>query len=380
MNAAKTGNPSKLAHRYDKVVKNGTAEEIPSHAVMKIVSTGLVSGDEVYTVGKSGGESGGKFLINGPQKITASGWGWATDSYPAIAAYDAGSPPAVPANGSLWGPFGSWKLSINGSGFLILGGPESGLVRVAQAPPGATAGADFPLILIRNDSGIKRNNRGLFGIGAPLNLPPDQLPIQPAFASTSPDAGRPWVVALNEVDPGNYVDAAPVGILSVLLNYRGQEYENPGLVHRFSDAIEGNYNNLASSQDGPARILWRERQGVSGSSTNGVQWAFILLDHQGSIDGPRGIITVPVTAATGIRGLPITPGKGKAMLYSPTGTGGVAGSPWSPGPIVDVETWMHAETATGKPVLLRPSRRLPDGHTIYELTAEGCKAVPLTPP
>lgn len=378
MRNSSTGSLGRFEVQYDKLVKNSTAETVPPYGVMQVIGAAAHDEEEEYAIAKPTGSSNAKFLINGPLSIGPGDWGHGTSRYPAVIAYDPGTPPLSPTPGSLWGPFGDWKISINGTGFLITGTAKDGLVRAAEAPPLATAGADFPLIIVRNDSGLNRQNRSIFGLSVPLNVPPAQLPVQPIWASNSPDSGVPWVVSLNDVNAGGYVDCAPVGILAVRLNYRGQEYENPAQIHRFADASEGDYDTLVSCQDGPARILWRERGGISGSGTNGIQWAFIALDQQGVIDGPRGIVTVAVTAATGFRGQAITPGKGMVQLYE--APFGPAGTPWQPGPIVEVESWAPEGSAVGKGVPLRPSRRLPNGNTLYELVNEPCKVFPAPTP
>lgn len=371
---SKPGNRGKFESIYDKPVRNASGTTIPPYAIMQVVGGATATTDEVYQVAQAASGGNRKYLINSPLPIDAGEPGHATDQYPAICAYEFGSGSPVPVPGELWGPFGGFRLSTDGSGFLIVGEAEDGLVRVAEAPPLATAGADFPLIIVRNVSGLSRGNRSIFGIGEPLNSPALTLPVQPTFLSVPPVAGQFWVVALSNVGNGNYVDAAPIGVLAVQIDYRGQEYINPALAHWFVDCAESNYANLVSAQDGPGRILWREKQGVSGGGTNGIQWAFIQLDHQGVIAAPRAVITEAVTPATGTLNGLLIPGKGKARLYN--NAGGNAGAAWVPGSIVDVETWMRGTTAVGKPVLLRPSRRLPNGHTIYEIQSEGCAVIP----
>jgi hypothetical protein len=373
MEHSRPGKSSQLRQRYDKRVKNTSGSTIPPFGIMRITGATKYGEDEFYNVAQPSGSGSEKYLLNGPQEIVSGGEGSATDDYPAVARYDGTGGTPIPTE--LWGPFGSFSLSVNGTGFLIVGTPENGLVRVAEAGPLATAGADFPIIIVRNMSGTARGNRSIFSLSTPISVPPDQLPIQPYINSAAPDAGKFWVVSLSNVNHLDYVDCAPVGVLAVQIDYRGQEYSNDALRHDFVDAQEGNYSVLKSSQDGPGRILWRAKQGVSGSATQGVQWAIINLDHQGILSSPRILITTEVTAATGTRGNPLTPGKGKGQLYTPPYTG-IAGSIWLPSGVVDVETIAFETTPVGKMCACRASRRLPTGHIVYEIIAEPCKEMP----
>ena len=108
---------SKWFNRFPHVVQNASGTDAPPYAVLQITGAAAVSADEVYTVTQPNGATKAKYLLNGPQAIAAGGYGAATDVYPATAAGTGAT------SGAEWGPVaGSWTLSPNGKGFLILGG------------------------------------------------------------------------------------------------------------------------------------------------------------------------------------------------------------------------------------------------------------------
>ena len=375
MHATQPGADSHLANRYDKRVYNSSGQTIPPFSIVKVSTSNPPGQDDLQFVTVPTGSGSEKYLLTGPQELLPNRETVATDTYPAEVRYDSAG--GAPAGGSLWGPFGGFSLSVNGTGFLILSAPANGRVRVAEVPASSSASADYPLFYVRNLSGLARPTRTIFGLTTPFINPPTNLSIMSQWNSAPPNAGQFFCISLDNVAVNDFVLCAPVGVLAVQLDYRGTEYLNDAQLHGFADASESNYAHLKSSQDGPARILWRERQAVIGSGTQGVQWAFVNLDHQGVVDAPRGVVFEEITAATGNRGGPLTPGNGRATLYR--STGGNAGAVCVVVGNVDVENWFRGAIPVGKPVGLRPCRRLPNGHLLYEVSAEGCAEVPVAP-
>jgi hypothetical protein len=330
---------------------------------MQIVGASLVGEETVYNVGKPTGAASAKYLVNTPVAIPASSPGAGTDQYPTDAAYIT---QAVPAGGMEWGPVNnSWLLSPSGKGFLILGGAANGVVRVA-AKAGTSAGDDFPLIKIVNASGLVRQFGNIVGYGAPVDPPPASLNRIPTFQSVPPGAGKPFAVLLNDVASGDTADAAPLGVVNVQINYTDA-------AHTHAVAITNDYVKLASAADG-ALILWRELGHVAGGGTLGVQWARVRLDPVAMIDDPWGVVYSTITAASGPRDGPITPGTGLVRLYLPP-TGPI-GTPWQPGPNIPCETSMYDASTVYKIVIIRKSRIAPDGSTIYRAISQGCKEQP----
>jgi hypothetical protein len=347
-------------------VKNTTSEEVPPFAVMQVVSTSNTNQEEEYRVTKPTGSSGASYIINSPFPIAGNLFGSGTMGV-ATAAYNAAL--GTPTTGAEWGPVnGSWLLSPSGKGFTILGGAANGLVRVAPKG-GATAGDDFPLVKIVNVSGLARSFGNIVGYGNSVDPPPATLSRIPTFQSAAPQAGQPFCVLLTDAGLNQTVDAGPVGVVPC------QIYLNDA-THKYADAINNQYSWLGSAATGPALILWREKQGIVGGGTLGLQWARVRLDPVAMTSDPRGVIESTVTAASGFRSAAtLTPGFGTIRLYLPPASGPI-GTAWNKGTTIQAETWMHATSAIGKPVILRESRKAPDGSTIYLAIAEGCKEVP----
>lgn len=88
----------------------------------------------------------------------------------------------------------------------------------------------------------------------------------------------------------------------------------------------------------------------------------------------RGVTSTAITAATGTKNGPQTPGTGQVLLY--TKPAGPAGTAWQPGTVVTAENWMHGTIASFKPVHLKKSRKSDTGTQIYVIIAEGCAEVP----
>lgn len=106
-------------------VKNGSSEEIPAHAVLRIISGTFTDNEMVLTVGKPNTAGlGKKHLVNGPFQIGAS----STSEQPATFLSD-GGPVMVsgsPSVGSEWGPVdGQWYIATGGVGFQIVGAAGS---------------------------------------------------------------------------------------------------------------------------------------------------------------------------------------------------------------------------------------------------------------
>ena len=103
-------------------VQNGSGEEIPPHAVMRISSGDIVDGEMVIVVGKPDtADLGKKHLVNGPFLIgidpTDEGYAtFLTDGGPVMVS-------GSPSTGDEWGPVdGQWHIATGGSGFHIIGG------------------------------------------------------------------------------------------------------------------------------------------------------------------------------------------------------------------------------------------------------------------
>jgi hypothetical protein len=268
-------------------VKNTTSEEVPPFAVMQVVSTSNTNQEEEYRVTKPTGSSGASYIINSPFPIAGNLFGSGTMGV-ATAAYNAAL--GTPTTGAEWGPVnGSWLLSPSGKGFTILGGAANGLVRVAPKG-GATAGDDFPLVKIVNVSGLARSFGNIVGYGNSVDPPPATLSRIPTFQSAAPQAGQPFAVLLTDAGLNQTVDAGPVGVVPC------QIYLNDAN-HKYAEAINNNYSWLNSAATGPALILWREKQGIVGSGTLGLQWARVRLDAE-KFRLVRGEVYQSVTTST----------------------------------------------------------------------------------
>lgn len=353
------------ADKYRVPVQNQSGEQIPPYGAMQVVSSSNVGDDKLFNVIRPNGAPTAKVYLNGPVQIPANQPGHGTDEYPAEALIA-----GTPAFGAELGPIAtSWALSASGKGFQYLGGLASGVGRVA-AKGGTSAGDDFPLIKIVNVSGLPRAFGNIVGFGASVDPPPGTLHRIPTFQSAPPQAGKPFAILLQPIGVGETGDAAAIGlVLPAQLNLTDAN-------HTRADAINNNFANVASSTDGPGIILWRERQGVAGGGTLGLQWSRLLFGQPiATTEDIRGVTTASIPPATGQRDGPITPGTGQVRLYTmPTGAAGTA---WQLGQVVTVEHWMFVEPiASYKPVLLKPSRKDANGSQIYIVHAEGCKEIP----
>lgn len=299
---------------YRVPIFNASGEDIPPHACVQIAGATTVDDDTVFSVIKPTGTANAKFLINAPVAIESGGYGSATDFYPTTAAVL-----GLPVEGQEVGPIvNTWQLSVSGKSFLCLGGAAGGYARVAAIPPSAGQGADFPIIRIVNQSGFDRPSRTVFGIGTPIDVPPDSLPLQPWFASDAPVAGEPFAISLYQVAAGDTVDAAPVGVVAVQINHTDGS-------HTRADCITGDYAKLASNKDGPALILWRERELISGPSSLGLQWAFVLLDRAGAAATGGSTIATFESNSNIAAGEPNAPTQGMGAVWD-IGEGGAATS------------------------------------------------------
>ena len=306
------GTLGKFQIRYDKHIVNATSETIPSWSIVQVTAATTIGSEESYTVTKPNGTAKAKYLLTGPQWIAPGASGSATDTFPAGAAWIGLTPPSP---GAEWGPVsGSWSLSVNGKGFLILGGVAGttvGTAKVAAIPPAATSGADFPLIRIHNISGLARASRSIVGIGPPVDPPPASLPTQPTFSAANPTTGGVFAVLMNDVANGDFVDAAPLGVVACQLNYTDTS-------HTRAESVANDFTKLRSTDAGRARILWRERQSIAGSGTLGLQWAIVFLESgQTPTFVKHGVVEDATfgSAATGAYLQPITPGVAIVLRY-----------------------------------------------------------------
>lgn len=357
------------AHRYPLAFQNAASETAPAYGVLQVLAAPSVGDTRIYAVVKPTGATAAVYFINAPEAVAAGGYGAASDQI--VDAMISGTPGINQEVGPV---SNSWALSPNGKGFTYLGGLVNGIGTV-KPKAGTSAGDDFPLVRILNTSGTNKPYGTICGIGDPLNPPPANVDRILAFNSAAPVTNRPFVVLLDDVPPLGSCDAAPVGIVSCKINYKDTS-------HSFADVVSNDYDKLVSVAHGQARIMWREREFVSGSGTLGVQWAQIRFETVPPKGDIRGITYGNITAATGNAGGPITPGFGPVLIYAPPASGPLGfpvGTQWTtttPASPVTAENWMHAPVDPFKPVLLDFSRFAPDGTKIYTIKAEGCKDVP----
>lgn len=266
-----TGVPN--ANRFNDTVLNTISETIPPYAIMQVVGCSNFGADRIYHVTQpSANDQYNSFapiyLLNGPTSIVGYGYGAATNQFPAEVRY-AGE---TPFYGAEWGPVpGQWTISHSGKGYLIVGGANQGIVRVMDKA-GSSAGDDFPIVRIYNDSGLAMPLGSVVAYGPPLDPPPGAFTRLPAFKSSLPKAGKPFCVLFDPAEPNQIVDAAPLGVVTVLIDYTDTD-------HTHADCIVDDYSRLRSTRTGPAQILWREKQDIAGGGTLGMQWARVLLKH-----------------------------------------------------------------------------------------------------
>jgi hypothetical protein len=139
-------------HRFT----NGAGEEIPAYACMRITTATETDNDIVFTCAKPNSTDQPFYLVNGPLAVASGGEGRCSTIMQAGYVLTSGSPSVYDE----WGPTnGSWEVSENGSGFLMLGPAQSdptrapavqksaggsGLIATAQAAEkmcGASTGA-----------------------------------------------------------------------------------------------------------------------------------------------------------------------------------------------------------------------------------------------
>jgi hypothetical protein len=280
------GTLSEVQVRFPIRVRNITLETIPPYGVMQLAGATTFGQEPGYAAILPTGANNAEYVLNSPAEIPPNGYGSATDQYPADAAYQYNLD-AQPALNAEWGPvFGSWLLSASGKGFLILGGADQGVVRVS-AKSGTSAGDDFPLVRILNTTGLPRAYGSISAYGTPLDPPPGTLYRIPSFQSLPPQPGKPFVVTLAPSAVNQIVDAAPVGVVAVQINFTDA-------THTHADAIANDFDKLRSAKTGPALILWREKQSIVGEGTLGIQWARVRLDAE-KYRLVRGTVYVPAT-------------------------------------------------------------------------------------
>src|SRR5262245_32492844 len=118
-------------------ILNADSQTIPPFAVCLITD---VNADGFATVTRPSADNQVRGIVfNGPIPVPEGEYGQATETLPAIAAYEQtegdGSGHAEPVAGEVWGAVnGSWKLQEGFSGYVILGGAADGLVNVTRDP------------------------------------------------------------------------------------------------------------------------------------------------------------------------------------------------------------------------------------------------------
>lgn len=124
--------------------------EIPAYGVVRAV--GWDTNRSILTVGQPNTYgSQWRHIINGPQPVSASEFGVATNLFPCDALYDDAD--GTPQAGESWGPRnGTYKLRKNTGGFTVLGVSDSTnkLVRVMRAPMLACIGYRTSALTVGN--------------------------------------------------------------------------------------------------------------------------------------------------------------------------------------------------------------------------------------
>lgn len=132
---------------------NAGAYEVPAFGVCEIVggsrpeniNAAQAGGRTVLNVTRPTEDSPAAVCLNGPIPLPAGAYGFGTLDYPAYALYDDANAPVA---GETWGAAsGTFELTKDKSGFVILGDAANGIVRIDRAPA-TTTGIPF-----RNDSG-----------------------------------------------------------------------------------------------------------------------------------------------------------------------------------------------------------------------------------
>lgn len=112
-------------------VKNVSGETIPAFAVLRVVESVEENGTVYLTVAKPNHTNTHVLLLNSPKNIPVGKYGEATRDV-AFALYDDDETPAF---GEKWGLMsGSWKLTKDHPGAIIIGGEEDGRVLVKLVP------------------------------------------------------------------------------------------------------------------------------------------------------------------------------------------------------------------------------------------------------
>jgi hypothetical protein len=151
--------------RYPIRVRNESGEVIPPCAVMRPVEWTTSSGRVVCRVGKPDSNTPERYLVNCPIEIAADSdsEGYATYLEDGgLVKYDSGTP-AVDED---WGPAdGSWGLATDGTGFKIIGEPQTigeQSVVIAEQVKAATSQASCYYYL--------KSKTGFAGSGSSANL------------------------------------------------------------------------------------------------------------------------------------------------------------------------------------------------------------------
>jgi hypothetical protein len=122
-------------------VYNQESEPVPPYGVVEIKSISSSTG--IASVGKPSSDGSTAVFFNGPTPIPPAKTGQATQTKPAIAAYQADNTDCTqPVHGEEWGAeSGSWYLHKGQTGFQVVGEGNYGLCNVISGPSaGATSG------------------------------------------------------------------------------------------------------------------------------------------------------------------------------------------------------------------------------------------------
>lgn len=123
---------------------NAGAYDIPGFGVCEItgasrpenINNAQAGGRTVLSVTRPTEDSPAAVCINGPMPIAAGAYGFGTLDYPAYALYDDANAPAA---GDTWGAAsGTFELTKDKAGFVVLGDAANGIVRIDRAADAAT--------------------------------------------------------------------------------------------------------------------------------------------------------------------------------------------------------------------------------------------------
>ena len=159
----------------DKPAFNGGSETAPPFAVLQVTNwTADRDGNDLFTFKKPDGK--GKFyLVNGPFPIPAGKPGDATTHDGAYALYEGSLPSQSAESLAEWGPkSGSWAISKDGKGFVIVGDPGGS----PGSQPGFPAGASTQRVRVVQVTQAKVPNRIQGTVAMTVTPSTQSFPIQ----------------------------------------------------------------------------------------------------------------------------------------------------------------------------------------------------------